>query len=449
MDLEKEESIDLGKLWQVAKTHRKVVGGIIVGCTILAAAISLILPKQYESTTLVQTRDANKAMGGQAAAAMALLGGGSGVASPTTNYMELMKSRTVLEPIIDAMDWEDPKKKPDAKAFAKSYLDIKNTKSTNLIEVTAKGKTPEEAQQISQSVVDNFLAMQTNNQQQTQSLLVKFLNDRIEEAKKDSDEAAQKFADYQREHKMYSPDEEAKVTVQKLKGYDDAMKDLKVAEATTQAKLGVVNEKLGDIAGASKAYNINDNANVQNIRGQIIAGEVDLAGLREHYTDRHPTVIAAQQRLAELRQALKNEVDTVVDSNTTSLNPVQAGLMKEKAESEAGLAAAKASEEAIQKRRAEVEDHLTDFPQEVIEYLQLQREASIKTEIYTNLVKQCEQNKIQEAMEAMDIQVIDPANLPDEDKPSFPRKKLITAIGLVLGCMIAFGYSLVMYKRGA
>lgn len=184
MDLEKEESIDLGKLWQVAKTHRKVVGGIIVGCTILAAVISLILPKQYESTTLVQTRDANKAMGGQAAAAMALLGGGSGVASPTTNYMELMKSRTVLEPIIDAMDWEDPEKKPDAKAFAKSYLDIKNTKSTNLIEVTAKGKTPEEAQQISQSVVDNFLAMQTNNQQQTQSLLVKFLNDRIEEAKK-------------------------------------------------------------------------------------------------------------------------------------------------------------------------------------------------------------------------------------------------------------------------
>ena len=143
MDLEKEESIDLGKLWQVAKTHRKVVGGIIVGCTILAALISLTLPKQYESTTLVQTRDANKAMSGQAA--MALLSGGSGVSSPTTNYMELMKSRTVLEPIIDAMDWEDPKKKPDAKAFAKSYLDIKNTKSTNLIEVTAKGKTPEEA----------------------------------------------------------------------------------------------------------------------------------------------------------------------------------------------------------------------------------------------------------------------------------------------------------------
>ena len=49
----------------------------------------------------------------------------------------------------------------------------------------------------------------------------------------------------------------------------------------------------------------------------------------------------------------------------------------------------------------------------------------------------------------MDIQVIDPADLPNEDEPSAPRKKIITAIGLVLGCIIAFGYSLVMYKREA
>ena len=445
MDLEKEESIDLGKLWQVAKTHRKVIGGIIVGCTILAAVISLLLPKQYESTTLVQTRNAGSIAAGDTSA-IGLLG--SMKANPINNYMELMKSRYVLDPIIEDMDWHG-KKPPKASSFAKQYLDIKNTKQTNLITITAKAATPEDAQKISQAVVDNFLALQTDKNEQTQTLLVQFLNERIEEAKKDAEETSQKFADYQREHKMYSPDEEAKATVKKLNGYDEAMKNLKVTEATTQAKLGVVNEKLGNMAGASKAYNINDNGNVQSIRGKIIAAEVDLAGLREHYTDRHPTIIAAQQRLAELRQALKNEVDTVVDSNTTSLNPVQADLMKEKAENEAGLAAAQASEEALEKRRAEVEDHLSDFPQEVIEYLQLQRDANIKNEIYVNLVKQCEQNKIDEAKESMDIQVNDPADLPNEDEPSAPRKKFITAIGLVLGCMIVFGYSLVMYKREA
>lgn len=67
--------------------------------------------------------------------------------------------------------------------------------------------------------------------------------------------------------------------------------------------------------------------------------------------------------------------------------------------------------------------------------------------IYTNLVQQREEDKVQEAMESLDIQVIDEANLPKV--PSAPRKKLIAAIGLALGCIIAFGYSLVMYKREA
>lgn len=449
MDLEKEESIDLGKLWQVAKTHRKVVGGIIVGCTILAAVISLLLPKQYESTTLVQTRDANKAMGGQAAAAMALLGGGSGVSSPTTNYMELMKSRTVLEPIIDAMDWEDPKKKPDAKAFAKSYLDIKNTKSTNLIEVTAKGKTPEEAQQISQSVVDNFLAMQTNNQQQTQSLLVKFLNDRIEEAKKDSDEAAQKFADYSREHKLYSPDEQLKAAITQVSAYDKSIADLQSQQKSAQAQYDVATDKLGQQKASSKAYNINDNSNVQSIRGQIVAKEVDLAGLRQRYTERHPSVVVAEQQLSQLQRQLANEVSAVVDSSAASLNPAQMELLKNQAIAEASVSAAKASEAAVRAKKSEIEQDVNKYPDEMVTYLELKSDAEIKKTIYTNLVQQCEQNKIQEAMEAMDIQVIDPANLPDEEKPSAPRKKLITAIGLVLGCIIAFGYSLVMYKREA
>lgn len=449
MDLEKEESIDLGKLWQVTKAHKKVVGGIIVGCTAIATITAFVLPKQYESTTLVQTRNASKEMGGQAAAAMAALGVGGAASSPTNNYMELMKSRTVLDPIIDSMDWEDPDKKPDAKEFAKSNLDIKNTKGTNLIEVTAKGKTPEEAQQISQEVVDNFLKMQTDNSQQTQSLLVQFLNGRIEEAKKDSDDAAQKFADFSREHKLYSPDEQLKQAITRVSAYDKSIADLQSQQKAAQAQYDVATNKLGQQKSGAKAYNINDNGTVQSIRGQIVAKEVELVGLRQKYTDNNPTVIAAQQQLNQLQSDLASEVSAVVDSNAASLNTAQMELVKNQAVAEASIGAAKASEDAVRAKKAEIEQDIDKYPDDMVTYLQLKSDAEIKKTIYTNLVQQCEQNKIQEAMESMDIQVIDAANLPDEKKPSAPKKKLIAAVGLVLGCIIAFGYSLVMYKREA
>lgn len=448
MDLEKEESIDLGKLWQVTKAHKKVVGGIIVGCTAIATITAFVLPKQYESTTLVQTRNASKEMGGQAAAAMAALGVGGGASSPTNNYMELMKTRTVLDPIIDELyEGKDPEKKPDAAAFAKSNLDIKNTKGTNLITVTAKGKTPEEAQQISQEVVDNFLKMQTDNSQQTQSLLVQFLNGRIEEAKKDSDDAAQKFADFSREHKLYSPDDQLKQAITQVSAYDKSIADLQSQQKAAQAQYDVATNKLGQQKSSSKAYGINDNGTVQSIRGQIVAKEVELAGLRQKYTDNNPTVIASQQQLNQLQSDLAREVSAVVDSSAASLNSAQMELVKNQAVAEASISAAKASEDAVRAKKAEIEQDIDKYPDDMVTYLQLKSDAEIKKTIYTNLVQQCEQNKIQEAMESMDIQVIDEANLPKN--PSAPRKKLIAAVGFVLGCIIAFGYSLVMYKREA
>ena len=445
----KEDSIDLGRLASIMWDRKKVTGGIIAGCTAIAIATAFILPKQYESTTLVQTRSAGNDISGMKAmaAAMGVNVGGSGSNASPLNYIELMKSRTVLDPIIDNMDWDDPKKKPTAKDFAKKNLDIQNTKQTNLITVTAKGRTPEEAQMISQGVVDNFLAMQTDKNQQTQSLLVKFLNDRIENAEKESDEAAQKLADFSRENKIYSPDDQVKLAITQLDAYDKAVSDMQVQQKSAQAQYDVATQKLGEQKAGAKAYNINDNSTVQSIRSQIVAKEVALTELRQRYTDQYPDVIAAQKQLNKLRQSLIMEVNNVVDSNAATLNTAQMELLKNQAVAQAQASAAAASEEAIKGKRAEKEKELGEFPDNAMTYMQLDRDAKIKQQIYTSLVNQCEQDKIQEAMESMDIQVIDPAELPDVDKPVAPKKKLIAAIGLVVGCFISLGYSLLMYKK--
>ena len=443
-NMQTEESIDLGKLMQIMYDRRKTVSTIVGGCTALALIVSFALPKTYESTTLVQTRSTGAAIGGAAAMA-AMLGGSSGGAE--LNFIELMKSRTVLEPIIDQMEWGDEKKKPDAKGFAKNFLKIENTKQTNLITVTAKGKSPEEAQMISQSVVDNFLAMQTDKAKQTQSTFVKFLNERIEEAKQEAEDARTEFAKYQQTHKIYSPDEQARATVSKMNAFDDALGNMAVQQKANQAKLESVSAKLGDMRSNSQAFHINDNANVMALRKQIVDAQVDLVNLRERYTEEHPSVISTQERIAALQHKLSEEVSTIVASKYTSINPAQADLIKDQANAEASIAVAQASEAAIKERRVEKEKELENFPQEVLEYLKLQKEASIKEGTYTGLVKQCEDAKIREAMESMDIQVIDPADLPDEDKPAGPRKKLITVIGFVIGCLISFGYGLIQYKR--
>ncbi|MBQ1614740.1 MAG: GumC family protein [Selenomonas sp.] len=450
MENSQEEAIDLGRLMQIIYDRRKIVVGIVGGCTALALIVSLALPKTYESTTLVQTRSAGKDIGGAAAmaAAMGISIGGSSSAGSPLNYIELMKSRAVLEPVIDKLEWPDEKKKPDAKGFAKSALKIENTKQTNLITVTATGKTPEEAQMISQGVVDNFLAMQTDMNKQTQSILVKFLNERISDAKKDSDEAATKLAVYSKEHNIYAPDEQAQLLMTKLDVYDKAISDTIVEQKSAQAEYDVATAKIGQQSSSARAYNISDNAVVQKIRSAIVEKRIELVGYQQQFTDEHPSVVKAKEELDNLNSQLVSEVNAAVNSSgAASLSTTNATLLSNQAVAEAKASAAKASEAALREKKSEKETEMGNFPEAAMNFMQLKSDAKLKEEVYLNLVKECEKDKIQEAMESMDIQVIDPANLPDEDRPSGPRKKLITAIGFVIGCLISFGYGLICYKR--
>ena len=444
-----EDSIDLSRLFGIMGAHKGVIFVIVGICTVVGAVIGFfVLPKQYESTTLVQTRTAAKIDAAGAAAAMALLGGGGGVASPTTNYIELMKSRTVLDPIIDSLDFEE-EKKPDAKSFAKGYLDIKNVKGTNLIEVSARSTKPEEAQTISKAVVDNFLLMQTDMNKETQSLLMKFLDDRISGAKSEAEEAEKKLAQFSREHKVYSPDDQAKAAIDRMGAFDKAITEVEVAAKSAQASLDAANAQLGEQKSASRTYGVSDNTTVQSIRNQIIAKRVELVGLEQNYTELHPRVQQTRKELEQLQNSLDAEVLATVESNATTLNPTQSELVSKSALAAVNLAVATASERELKEQQAKKEKELGSLPDDMMEYMRLSRDSKVKNEVYLNLVKQYEQNKIQAAMESMDIQIIDAANLPDVEKPVAPRKMLITAIGFAIGVLLAMGYSLLAYRREA
>ena len=440
-----EDTIDLSLLFRVMGDHKAVIFGIVGICMLVSIVISFVLPKQYESTTLVQTRSGTKVDISGAAAAIAALGvGGGNVSSPTMNYIELMKTRTVLDPIIDSLGFEEDQR-PDAKGFAKGYLDIHNTKGTNLIEVAARGKSPEEAQHISQAVVDNFLLMQTDMNQQTQSLLMKFLEDRIGAAKREAEEAETKLAAFSREHKLYSPDDQAKAAIEQMAAFDKAIGEVEVAARSAQASLDAANEKLGEQKFASRAYNISDNATVQKIRDQIVAKRLEIVGLEQNYTDLHPSVQRARKELEQLQSSLNVEVAASVDSNVATLNPTQSQLLSNRALAAVNLAVAMASESALKERQTKKEEELGTFPDDVMAYMRFNRESKVKNEVYLNLVKQYEQNKIQAAMESMDIQIVDKADLPQY--PVFPSKKIFVLIGFVLGALVAFGYAVLVYRR--
>lgn len=445
-----DNTIDLRKLFSIIGEQKKVIIPIIVICTVIAIIVAFVLPKSYQSNTLVRIKSSNNsAMSGMAAmaAGFGINVGGSSSASPE-NYMELMKSREVLEPIMEQVDMpEEDKEKLTTENFIKKYLEITNTKKTDLINITAYGKTPEEAQMISQSVADNFLTLMTKLNKEGNSSTVNFLNDRMAIAKEEMETAENKLQAYQQEKGIYSPDDQAKALIDRLSAYDTNIAQLEAQEQANSAKLQDVTGQLEQQNSSLLEYNISDNDAIMNLRTAIVNKQVELVGLEQRYTEEHPDVIQAKQELAELKRSLDREIQSAVNSESATLTPVQGNLLMEKVQTETAKAVTSASLDALKSKQQEAEGNISTLSADSVEYMRLLRDKNITSEVYTNLVKAYENTRIQEAQESMDIQVIDAANLPREDMPAKPNKKIIVAIGFVLGIMISFGYILYAYNK--
>lgn len=417
-----EDTIDLGRLLSIIVANKKVTGGIVAVCTVLAIVISLLLPKEYTSQVTVQAASGDMGMGG-AAAAMAAITGGSMTSGKAATYMELMKTRVVLDPIIEQVfDDIEPEDRLDAENFAKKKLNIANTKGTQLISVEAKGRTPEEAKYIADNVVGNFLGLMTTLNKENKSLVVSFLDERIATAKKEADESAQALEEYSKEHKLYGPSEQTAAQLEKSAAYEKTLGELAVTKMAQQAKLSSVASQLGEQNSDAMKYNMADAPSVQRLHNAIIDKETELVKMRMLYQEKHPSVVRAIAELEELNNQLSAEVQKVVSSQAVNVNENQAELQMARYQAATALAVATASEAKVQALQNKADEDMAGMADDILEYQKLAREAGIKQEIYNNLTKQIEQAKIQQTMESMDIQVVDPAKLPDEkSRPALGR----------------------------
>lgn len=444
------DTIDLRKLFSLMIEKKKIVLAIVVICTIIATIVAFVLPKSYQSTTLVRVKSNNiSSMAGYAAMAA---GFGIDISANSSDspesYIELMKSREVLNPIIEKVDLTDEEReKLKMEDFIKKYLEITNTKKTDLITIAAYGKTPEEAQMISQSVADNFLALMTKLNKEDNSSVLKFLDERIKIAKEEMETAENKLQAYQQEHKIYAPDEQAKSIIANLNTYDTTIAQLQAQSEGDSAKLAGVTSQLEQQNASLLEYNVSDNTNIGNIREAIVNKRVELVGLQQQFTDEHPDVIKAKEELNSLEKSLSDEIAKAVNSQSVTLSPVQSSLLKDKISTEVQISVNNASLEALKAKQAQAQESIATLSADSVEYMRLSREANITGQVYTSLVQNYEQTRIQEAKDSMDIQIIDAADLPKEDMPEKPKKKIIVAIGFVLGLMISFGYLLYNYNK--
>lgn len=283
---ERSSAEKLGLLWR----ERRFLWGVSWKTIIAAAALAMLLPKHYESITKVVPGE------GQSGA-MSLLsrlsgaGGGAsssvgldptaimGLKTPSALYIEIMKSRTVQDHLIQTFDlqthyWMGASRFPAlrGKLYAtrkklKGFTSFDEDRKSGVITVTCTDYDPQLAAKICNAYVTemNRLAAELNTSDAHRERL--FLEDRLTSAKQELDQASLALSRFSSKSAVIDPQGQSRsvmdaaarvqgeliVAETDLKGYQQIYSDDNIKVRTARARIGELQAQLNNLLGAPAA----------------------------------------------------------------------------------------------------------------------------------------------------------------------------------------------------
>ena len=450
---DQEYTIDLADIAEALKENWKPIARI-TGLAIVAGFIFLLLAwflfPRYESKAMLQIKQKGR---GSAMAAVLMSGMATGdflnpASSSMDSYIEILKSRGVVVPIIEATEEKNFfGKYPEYERYVKKKIEAEVAKgegsalkltSTDILLITVKDKDPEKAQRVNQMLIDGFLKRVTELNSAEKGGVKAFLEERLRTAKEDLNKAEAALEKFKVENKILSPSATAEIFTERIMDAEKRAAANQIELEAAQARLAAVNQQLSG-SGSANA----DNVTIQKYNEELAKLESTRIAYQDKYTEKHPRMIEINERIASLKAKIQLEVDKIAALQAPSDNQVHQGLVGGKYAAEGALTVARQKGEALQKIIDQNNADLAKLPAMEQQYVRLSRDYGVANEIFMLLTKQLEQTKITEHQEPTNVLVIDPPHLPD--KPAFPRKVVTVLAAALLGLIGGCGY--VMYKE--
>ena len=406
---DQEYTIDLMEIVEILSENRKPIAKITGGFIVLAILYLLVASPVYESEALLRIKQQQ----GLGKSLLDAATGGSVAMSQQqmSTYEELLKSRGVVIPVIEATEEQKNGKYPDYEQYVQRRIKTSPFKNTELLQVRMTGRTPEEAQTANQLLVTGFLKRMADLTHTEQTATRGFLEERTKSAKAELDKAETALQIYKSDHKITSPSDNAKIFTDRMADTEKQAAANQIALEAAQAKLAAINRQLSGTAAGSA-----DNR------------------------EKHPKMIEINDRIAKLKEKVRQEISKVAALQAPTENSVHQKLVAEKFQAESEVAIAQQKAAALQQIINNNNEALELLPEIEKDYVKVARDSQVANEIYVMLAKRLEEAKVAEVMQPNDVQVVDTPTLPE--KPISPRKGRTLALAALLGLLLSSGYSI-------
>lgn len=430
----------------IIKEYKKLLLVLMGGIFVIFLLLAFLLPKQYQSSVMIQVKPKAGAFGAlaQNTALLTLAGISSG--DSVLDYMSVLKSDKVINPVIKKLGNEDAENENfDADDFVKKYMQVDNPRGTSILSFTITADSPENAQRIAGDVVESLKNAISDVSSAQDSTLVKILEKKNEAAKQKMDADVAILEKYKQENGVFSPTEQEKILLERTSGYEKAKAEETVKINTNNAVLGSIEAQIDSQNQKLIDSQMADNSEIQSIRKELFSENEKLAKLQFKFTDDYPEVVKVKENIAYLEGELAKTVAKSIASENVTISPVQMDLLQKRVVAKNNIEAAQAALAQLDTLGKQNIEQSNQLSQKSIKFLELQRNAKVSADTYNLLTKSLEELKIKENIDGMDMRVINEPTL--SLKHSWPRKLYVMVAGGLLYLVIAGAFIYVQYTR--
>ena len=428
---EQEITIDLRDLWNVLKKNTATIRKVTIGCVAAAVVYLIVVPPTYESTALLRVKQPK----GLGSSILEALPTGNPMASKQlmSTYAEILKSRSVVVPVIEATGEGKDGKYPEYEAYLKSRIETAPFKDTEIMKVTFKANTAEDAQKGNKLLVEGFLNRLTELERGEQKTTRQFIEERVNTSKEELQAAESVLTEFKKEHKLLAPESQVQLAAEKLTLADKLRAENQVALEAARARNNAVKAQL-----QNNTASIADNATISGMQAKLAELEAERVSYLDKYTDKHPRVIEVNKEIANMRKTMDAEFKRVAEMMVPSSNPVHQGLLADMFKSEAEISVAQSNLQAVKALENKYNNDVATLSEVEQEYLTLLRDVTVSQEIYVMLAKRLEEAKVAEVAVSTEVQVVDEPTLPEQRVA--PKRGMTLVLAFLLGILGSSGF---------
>lgn len=405
---------DITEVIQTIKRNKVLLAKLMAAFIVVGTVIVVLIPSKYRAyATLVLNEQSLKMTDFQS------IVNGAGLDNMSVKTEEkILGSAALAERTIETVDllkypeYDWAKDTHEAISVFQNNLNIYTQNASRAIEVAFTSKNPKLAADVANAHATAYINAQVEFKKDQMEKLRKWFEVKVLELKEDALKKSQAVQDYRVKENLVVGKDNKELIYQQISDVAGQLVPVEVDKYGFEAK----SEAAGD------DYTMTDVVNsplVQKLKEQEAVAAKELGALQSKYGPRHPKVLEAQSQVAELRQAIKNAVNTITNSMHQG---------KESTEEQ---------ERLLKTRLASLNKEANHMRDKMIVLESLQVEADASKKILDNFLKNYEDIQSQASFTWPDATLVSPAIVPT--KPIAPGKKLLMALVVVFSACMSLG----------